>query len=219
MRPVGFLLLSLMLVAFQNSAAKKTWEKDPLGWSEKACQKVLEDSPWCKEGYKPLSGNSHYILKIQWVSPILLFAEAREEQLHDGKDLDFLKATFESKVAEEGLEEGDLIKFRVFPMKGHGMIGQNLHALSLYDPFFEELADNVILTKNNDRDKFLLPLDLKPIGKTLDDGFQLIFENKDFVTSLTKRVDLLFNSQAGEIKVKFDLKKMKPQEFHPEYHN
>ena len=219
MRPIHFFLLSLILIAFQNAAAKKTWEKDPLSWSEKECQKVLETSPWCKEGYKHLSGNSHYLVKVQWVSPILLFAEARQEQLHKGKGLDFLKAEFESKVDKEGIEDGDLIKFRVLPMKGDGMIGQNLRTLNLQDPFFEELNDNIKLTKNNNKKKFLHPVDLKAIGKSLDRGFQVSFENEDFITPLTRRVDLLFNSEAGEIKIKFDLRKLRPKEFHPEYHN
>ena len=219
MKPIRFFSLLLVFAAFQNADAKKTWEKDPLSWSEKECQKVLETSPWCKEGYKHLAGNSHYLVKVQWVCPIILFAEARQEQLNKGKDIDFLKARFESKVDQEGLEDGALIKFRVLPMKGDGMIGQNLRTLNLQDQFFENLDDNIVLTKNNNRDKSLPPVDLKAIGESLDEGFQVSFENKNFITPMTKRIDLLFNSKAGEIKVKFDLKKISPKEFHPEYNN
>lgn len=206
-------VILLMLFTLQNALAQKTWEKDPTAWTEDDCQRVQKKSPWCKESYKHLSGDNHYLIKAQWVSPVVLCAEAREEQLKAGKELEFLKERFTTKLEMEGLLENDVIKFKVYPMKGVGSIGQNLHTLFTGDPFFENLSEKIKLVKNKDRDDYISHVDLKPLGSSLSEGFQVFFRNDGFISHQTWRVELIIDSGAGEFKFVFEPRKMKPVDF------
>jgi hypothetical protein len=216
MRPIYFVLI--LLFTFQTVEARKTWEKDPLTWSEKDCLKILKISPWCSEAYKPSSfgSNVHYILKTQCVSPVLLFAEARIAQLKAGESLDFLKKKFESKMAQDAPQEENIILFKVVPLKGDGMRGQNLQPLFQGDPFFERLGENILLIRNNNKNDFLRPKDFKPIGRGVDEGFIVYFENEGFITPQTSRIDLLISNGAGEFKIKFEPIKWIPADFKPQ---
>ncbi|MFC1544622.1 hypothetical protein ACFL4X_00505 [Gemmatimonadota bacterium] len=206
-------VILLVFITSQAAMAKKTWEKDPTGWSGEECQRVQEMSPWCSESYKPLSGDIHYLIKAQWVSPVILCAEAREEQLESERNLEFLKERYIAKLEKEGIDEDTVIKFRVYPMKGVGMVGQNLHMLYAGDPFFEDLSEKIKLVKNKDRDDYLSPLDIEPLGGSLSEGFQVFFRNEGFISSQTWRAELVIDSDAGEFKFVFEPRKMKPADF------
>ena len=205
-------ILVLLLVISQSAIAKKTWEKKPADWSIQDCQKVQEFSPWCSESYLPLSGDSHYLIKAQWVSPVIVCSEVREEQLEAGESLEFMKAHYNEKLKQEGIDKNKIIKFRVYPKKGLGMVGQNLRDLYLGDPFFEGLSEKISLIKNKKRDDSLSPLEFKPLGSTLSDGFEVSFQNDGFISQRTWRADLLIESEAGEFKFIFEPRKMRPFE-------
>ena len=99
------IFLSILLFAVHTAEAKKTWEKDPYEWSEKDCNRIQFSSPWYCEDYRLSSFGSsmYYLIKSQWVSPMLLFAEAREDQLQKGQTEEFLEKKFEEKWEKEGL--------------------------------------------------------------------------------------------------------------------
>jgi hypothetical protein len=160
----------------------------------------------------PLSGDNHYLIKAQWVSPVIVCSEAREVQLETGEDVEFMKAKYRERLNQEGIEKNKIIKFRVYPKKGLGMVGQNLRDLYLGDPFFEDLEENITLIKNKDRDNFLSPMEFKPLGSTLSDGFEVSFQNDGFISQRTWRADLLIESSAGEFKFIFEPRKMRPYE-------
>lgn len=210
----AFLLLVLLFATFQNAVAKKTWEKEPQSWSEKDCSRILEKSPWCREVYKPagMGSNTHYLLRVQCLSPVLLCAEAREEQLAKGEDPGYLKDQFENKMKDEELDEDEFLVFRVYPMKGDGLRGQNLHPLYSGDPFFEQLKDNIVLIKGSDKEDALRPVEFKPINNNIDEGFKVYFEKKSFAESQPNTLILLIDTKAGEFKAKFDTNTWSPSE-------
>ena len=210
----AYLLLVLLLVSFQNALAKKTWEKEPQSWSEKDCTRILEKSPWCREIYKPagMGSNSHYLLRVQCLSPVLLCAEAREEQLSKGENPDYLKDQFESKMKDEALDADEFLIFRVYPMKGDGMRGQNLHPLYSGDPFFEKLKDNIVLINGSDKDDALRPVEFKLINNSIDEGFKVYFDKKSFAASQPNMLILFIDSKAGEFKAKFNTNSWNPSE-------
>ena len=203
-------IVLLLLITALPALAKKTWEKNPKNWSLEDCERVQTSSPWCSESYKPLSGDDHYLVKAQWVSPVIVCAEAREEQLDSGQDLKYLQERYNERLKQEGLDKNKIIKINVFPMKGVGMVGQNLHELYSSDPFFRDLSQNIKLVRNKNRDDFISPKDFKPLGSSLSDGFQVVFPNDGFISARTWRAELLLESEAGEFKFIFEPRKMKP---------
>ncbi|HUU29298.1 MAG TPA: hypothetical protein VM123_15965 [archaeon] len=215
MKPTISIFLSILLFTLQNAEAKKTWEKDPYSWSEKDCQTIQSKSPWYCESYKPAAFGSdvYYLLKCQWVSPVIIFAEAREKQLKTGQTEEFLKQHFEEKKNKEGLTDDDIIVIRLFPMKGNGRRGQNLHSLYGNDPFFKEIDKNIILERNNNKDEFLKPVSFNTIENSNGEGFCIIFKNEDFITSDTRLAVLEISTEMGTFKLKFQPRMMQATEF------
>lgn len=203
----------LFLMTALPALAKKSWEKNPKDWTLDDCDHVLTMSPWRSESYKPISGDDHYLVQAQWVSGVVVCAEAREEQLDSGEDMKFLQERYAERLEQEGLVKEKVIKIKVFPMKGVGMVGQNLHELYSSDPFFAGLPDKIKLIRNKNRDDFIKPKEFGPLGSSLSEGFQVVFPNNGFISARTWRAELLLDTDAGEFKFIFEPKKMKPFDF------
>ncbi len=208
-----FLAFLFILAVFRLVEARSTWEKDPQSWSEKDCNNILQRSPWYSETYAPsqFGSDSHYIIRTHCLSPVILLAESRLEQLQKGESQEFLKGLYESKVAQRGLDKADLLVFRIIPLRGNGWRGQKLHPLYGGDAFLTGLPENITLTKPGDQR--LNPFVVKPLGQGMAEGFEVYFENKDFVTPQTQRIDLVLKTGAGDFKIKFEPKFWRPVEF------
>jgi hypothetical protein len=207
------LTVLFLLTALRPVEARSTWEKDPQAWSEKDCNSILQRSPWYIETYAPsqFGSDSHYILRTHCLSPVILLAEARLEQLRKGDSLEALKRNFESKMAQRGLDKADLLVFRIVPLRGYGWRGQKLHPLYGGDSFLTGLPENITLIKPGDQ--HLSPFVVKPLGQGMAEGFEVYFENKGFVTPNTQRIDLVLKTGAGDFKIKFEPKLWRPVEF------
>lgn len=209
------LIISMTFFSVQCLLAKKTWDKDPYGWTEKDCNKVLTQSPWCTEAYKPLAfgSDAHYLLKSHWISPAIVFAELRKSQLEVGGTDESLEKKFREEMARQELDNNSLIKLRVVPFIGSGRRGSNLHSLYGGDPFFEGLNEGIKLMINNNRKKCLQPVSFEPLGQSPDEGFTVTFKDDGLITPVTKRVDLVIENGAGDFKLKFSPRKMKTSSF------
>lgn len=203
----------VVLAAFRPVEARSTWEKDPQSWSEKDCNSILQRSPWYSEAYVPskFGSDAHYIIRTHCLTPVILLAESRLEQLQKGEGQEFLKEIYESKMAQRGLDKADLLVFRIIPLQGFGWRGQKLHPLYSGDAFLEGLPENITLTRPGDQS--LSPLVVKPLGQGMSEGFEVYFENKGFVTPQTQRIDLVLKTGAGDFKIKFEPKLWRPVEF------
>ncbi len=209
-------LILLLLMPLKAAEARSTWEKSPQTWSEKDCNSILQNSPWSFEKYQPTTfgSDSHYILRTLCLSPVILWAQARLEQLQEGKDLEFLKKAYADKRTQLGLDKEDLLIFRIVPLRGNGWRGQNLKPLYQSDPFFTGLPENIQLIAGSEARS---PILIKPHGGSLSDGFDIYFQNQGFVTGRTFRLDLVLDTGAGEFKIKFEPRQWRPMEVKPKF--
>jgi hypothetical protein len=204
-------VLYLLFLSAQTVFASKTWERDPTTWTIADCQNVIELSPWRSECYQPLQGDDHYLIEAKWLSPVMLSAMARMEQLEAGEELDFFFKRYDELLEQEGIAGRKMISIIVYPNKGNGMVGQRLRSLLPGDPLYTNLDDGHIkLVRNRKKDEFLPAVEFTPLPGGLVEGFKVKFQNDGFFTPRTWRAELVLETAAGEFKFRFDPMKMRP---------